>query len=50
MGPWLVRTVVRRLHRHSAYVALTDLEELDWDAGVIRVDPSRLQRLQAVDA
>jgi len=50
MGPWLVRTVVRRLHRHSAYAGLDDLEELDWDAGVIRVDPARLQRLQAVDA
>jgi sporulation protein YlmC with PRC-barrel domain len=50
MGPWLVRTVVRWLHRHSAYVALDDLEELDWDAGLIRVDPARLQTLKAVDA
>jgi sporulation protein YlmC with PRC-barrel domain len=50
MGPWLVRTVVRWLHRHSAYADLSDLEELDWDAGVIRVDPARLQPLQAVDA
>jgi sporulation protein YlmC with PRC-barrel domain len=50
MGPWLVRTVIRRLHRHSAYVDLTELEELDWDAGVIRVDPRRLRPLQAVDA
>jgi sporulation protein YlmC with PRC-barrel domain len=50
MGPWLVRTVVRRLHRHSAYAELDGLEELDWDAGVIRLDPSRLQELQAVDA
>jgi len=46
MGPWLVRTVVRWLHRHSAYAALVDLE-LDWDAGVIRVDPARLQKLEA---
>jgi hypothetical protein len=50
MGPWLVRSVVRRLHRHSAYADLTDLEELDWDAGVIRVDPARLQPLKAADA
>ena len=50
MGPWLVRSVVRRLHRHSAYVDLADLEELDWDAGVIRVDSARLQPLKAVDA
>ena len=47
MGPWLVNRVVRRLHRHSAYAALVDLEELDWDAGVIRVDPARLQKLEA---
>jgi len=49
MGPWLVRSVVRRLHRHSAYADLSDLEELDWDAGVIRIDPARLQPLEAVD-
>ena len=48
MGPWLVRAVVRRLHRHSAYADLEDLTELDWDAGVIRVDPTRMQPLEAV--
>jgi sporulation protein YlmC with PRC-barrel domain len=47
MGPWLVNRVVRRLHRHSAYVALDDVEELDWDAGVVRVDPARLRDLEA---
>jgi hypothetical protein len=47
MGPWLVRTVIRRLHRHSAYADLSDLEELDWDAGVIRIDKARLQPLKA---
>jgi sporulation protein YlmC with PRC-barrel domain len=48
MGPWLVRVVVRRLHRHSRYVDLEDLAELDWDTGVIRVDPARMQSLEAV--
>ena len=47
MGPWLVNRVVRRLHRHSAYAAIDDLEELDWDAGVIRIDPARLRGLEA---
>jgi sporulation protein YlmC with PRC-barrel domain len=46
MGPWLVSRIVRRLHRHSAYVALEDLEELDWDDHVITVDPARLRRLE----
>ncbi len=48
MGPWLVSRLVRWLHRHSAYVDLADLLELDWDAGIIRVDPARLQPLEAV--
>ena len=48
MGPWLVRVVVRWLHRHSAYVDLADLADMDWDAGVIRVDPTRMQPLEAV--
>jgi sporulation protein YlmC with PRC-barrel domain len=48
MGPWLVRVVVRWLHRHSAYVDLADLVELDWDAEVVRVDPTRMQPLEAV--
>lgn len=47
MGPWLVNRVVRRLHRHSAYAAMEDLDEVDWDAGVIRVDPARLRDLEA---
>jgi sporulation protein YlmC with PRC-barrel domain len=50
MGPWLVNRVVRWLHRHSAYTALDDLDELDWDAGVIRVDPARLQELESASA
>jgi sporulation protein YlmC with PRC-barrel domain len=47
MGPWLVNKVVRWLHRHSAYVSIEDLDALDWDAGVIRVDRGRLQELEA---
>jgi sporulation protein YlmC with PRC-barrel domain len=48
MGPWLINRIVRRLHRHSAYVELDDRAELDWDTGVIRVDPTRMQPLEAV--
>ena len=48
MGPWLVRVVVRWLHRHSAYVDLEDLAEMDWTAGVVRVDPTRMQPPEAV--
>jgi sporulation protein YlmC with PRC-barrel domain len=46
MGPWLVNRVVRWLHRHSAYAAIDDVE-LDWAAGVIRVERDRLRELEA---
>jgi sporulation protein YlmC with PRC-barrel domain len=47
MGPWLVNRVVRWLHRHSAYAPLDVLADLDWDAGVIRVDVARLETLRS---
>ena len=47
MGPWLVNRVVRFLHRHSAFVAIDDLDELDWEAGVIRVRDGALHPLVA---
>jgi sporulation protein YlmC with PRC-barrel domain len=46
MGPWLLNKIIRRWHRRSAYVAITDLDELDWRAGVIRVDPERFRDLE----
>jgi hypothetical protein len=48
MGPWLVNKIVRWLHRHSTYAALDDLDALDWDAGVIRIDRRRLRELEGV--
>jgi sporulation protein YlmC with PRC-barrel domain len=35
-GPWLVRRIVRRLHRHSGMVATTDVESIDWDSRRVR--------------
>lgn len=46
MGPLLVNRVVRRLHRHSGYVSWDDVQELDWDTGVIRTDRSELRDLR----
>jgi hypothetical protein len=31
-GPWLVRRIVRRLHRHSGMIAVSDISRIDWDA------------------
>ena len=35
-GPWLVRRIVRWLHRHSGMVAATDIEAIDWDRREVR--------------
>lgn len=35
-GPWLIRIVVRRLHRHTVMVD-ADAAEIDWDIGEVRV-------------
>lgn len=37
MGPWLVRTVVRAIHRHTGYLEWSDVEQVDWDARLVRV-------------
>ena len=47
MGPWLVSRILRFLHRHSGFVAVGDLDELDWEAGVIRVHEGALRPLVA---
>ena len=36
-GPWLVATVVARLHRHLRAVPWDAVEAVDWDAGTIRL-------------
>jgi sporulation protein YlmC with PRC-barrel domain len=35
-GPWLVRSIVRRLHRDSGMVAATDIDSIDWDHRQVR--------------
>lgn len=32
MGPWAVRRLVRRIHRHSGYLSWADVTDVDWDA------------------
>jgi len=45
MGPLLVRLVVRALHRHTGYVAWSDVAEADWDARVLRLTVDELRPL-----
>lgn len=49
-GPWMVRTLVRRLHRHSGYVAWTDVERVDWDNRVVHLRVDELAPLSAARA
>ena len=37
MGPWIIRAVVRAIHRHTGYLEWADVEQVDWDARVVRV-------------
>lgn len=46
-GPWLLRAIVRFLHRHTGYVAWGDVEQVDWDARVVRLRTTDLQQLTA---
>jgi hypothetical protein len=36
-GPWLIRRIVRRLHRYSGMVSAGDIERIDWDGHQVRV-------------
>jgi len=48
-GPWLVRRIVRRLHRHSGMISATDIDEIDWDRRTVRARTG-LGNLTNVDA
>ena len=47
-GPWVVKKIVRFLHRHTGYVSWADVETVDWDAGVVRLRVNDVQHLSAV--
>jgi hypothetical protein len=37
-GPWLVRRIVRRLHRHSGMVAAPDIHAINWERREVRTN------------
>ena len=41
-GPWLIRTIVGRLHRHTGYVDWSDVDHLDWEHGIVTLRVDRL--------
>ena len=44
-GPWLLRKVVRFLHRHTGYVGWDEVEHVDWDAGIVHLRVDALHEL-----
>jgi hypothetical protein len=46
-GPWMVRKIVRRLHRHSGYVAWEDVAHVDWESRTVQLRTNELRDLTA---
>jgi hypothetical protein len=44
-GPWMIRTIVRRLHRHSGYVAWDDVQRVDWESRTVQLRTDELADL-----
>jgi hypothetical protein len=44
-GPWLVRTIIRFLHRHTGYLQWSDVDQLDWDSRTVHVTLTELRDL-----
>jgi len=44
-GPWLLRLIVRALHRHAGYTPWSAVDRLDWDAREVTLHTERLQPL-----
>lgn len=42
-GPWMIRTVVRFLHRHTGYLTWDDVDRVDWEARVVHVRTTGLR-------
>jgi hypothetical protein len=45
-GPWLIRAVVRFLHRHTGYVEWRDVERIDWVDRTVHLRTTALRELQ----
>ena len=45
-GPWLIRVVIRFLHRRTGYLEWTDVDHIDWTKDVVQVSTTTLRELQ----
>jgi hypothetical protein len=46
-GPWVIRSLIRLVHRNTGYVEWGDVEAVDWDAKVVRLRVSSLRELKS---
>jgi sporulation protein YlmC with PRC-barrel domain len=45
-GPWLVRVIIRYLHRHTGYLEWGDIDTIDWVARIVQLRTQSLRTLQ----
>jgi hypothetical protein len=45
MGPWVLRVIVRALHRHTGYVDWSDIRHVDWHTSTLRLRVDALRPL-----
>jgi hypothetical protein len=45
MGPWVLRVIVRALHRRTGYVDWSDVRRVDWDTRTLRLRVDGLRPL-----
>jgi len=46
-GPWLIRVILRFVHRHTGYLEWHDIDHIDWANGRVHVTRNSLRELQA---
>jgi hypothetical protein len=49
-GPWMVRVIMRFVHRHTGYAEWSDIERLDWQSRTVHLRTAELRRLQPARA
>lgn len=45
-GPWLIRVVMRHLHRHTGYLEWGDVARIDWSERVVHVSRTSLREIR----
>jgi hypothetical protein len=46
-GPWLIRVILRFVHRHTGYLEWADVDHIDWQNARVHATTTSLRDLQA---